>query len=103
MPSCFALPRLIFWILLEKNHDIHLILPMYSNLVRECVQTRSLDQASQFYDLMEDQVLGKNEGMYSQFLKSPILCSFSCSWNQQISDFTEPKTDHFSLYFEFCR
>ena len=27
----------------------------------------------------------------------------SCSWNQQISDFIEPKIDHFSLYFEFCR
>ena len=27
----------------------------------------------------------------------------SCSWNHQISDFIEPKTDNFSLYFEFCR
>ena len=28
---------------------------------------------------------------------------FSSSWNQQIIDFIEPKTDNFSLYFEFCR
>ena len=42
---------------------------MYNNLLRECVQTKSLDQARKFYDLMEDQVLGKNEVTYSQFLK----------------------------------
>ncbi|RVX15939.1 Pentatricopeptide repeat-containing protein [Vitis vinifera] len=52
-----------------ENHDIHPILPMYNNFLRGCVQTRSLLHANQCLDLMEHQVLGKNEVTYSQFLK----------------------------------
>lgn len=58
-----------------ENHDIHPILPMYNNFLRGCVQTRSLLHANQCLDLMEHQVLGKNEVTYSQFLK---FCSKTC-------------------------
>lgn len=56
-----------------ENHDIHPILPMYNNFLRGCVQTRSLLHANQCLDLMEHQVLGKNEVTYSQFLKLAVL------------------------------
>ncbi|XP_034675182.1 pentatricopeptide repeat-containing protein At1g76280 isoform X5 [Vitis riparia] len=56
-----------------ENHDIHPILPVYNNFLRGCVQIRSLLHANQCLDLMEHQVLGKNEVTYSQFLKLAVL------------------------------
>lgn len=45
------------------------MLPIYNNFLAACYETQSVDYASKCMDLMEHQMVGKNEITYAQLLK----------------------------------
>lgn len=54
---------------LGENSDIYPVLPMYNNLLHVCVETHSVNHVIKCLDLMEKQMVGKNEATYMQLLK----------------------------------
>lgn len=60
---------------LGENPDIYPVLPMYNYFLEACVQMRSVNHASKCLDLMEKQMVGKNEVTYTELLK---FCSKTC-------------------------
>ncbi|KAK1392976.1 pentatricopeptide repeat-containing protein [Heracleum sosnowskyi] len=58
---------------LSENSDIYPVLPMYNNLLHVCVETHSVNHVIKCLDLMEKQMVGKNEATYMQLLKFAVL------------------------------
>lgn len=54
---------------LGENPDIYPVLPMYNYFLEACVQMHSVNHASKCLDLMEKQMVGKNEVTYTELLK----------------------------------
>lgn len=60
---------------LGENSDIYPVLPLYNNLLHVCVETHSVNHVIKCLDLMEKQMVGKNEATYMQLLK---VCEENC-------------------------
>ncbi|KAK9271255.1 hypothetical protein L1049_026845 [Liquidambar formosana] len=58
---------------LGENHDVYPTLPIYNNFLGACTRMRSVHHANQCLDLMERQVVGKDEVTYSELLKLAVL------------------------------
>ncbi|WOG91523.1 hypothetical protein DCAR_0310772 [Daucus carota subsp. sativus] len=56
-----------------ENSDLYPVLPMYNNLLQVCVETHSVNHVIKCLDLMEKQMVGKNEATYMQLLKFAVL------------------------------
>lgn len=54
---------------LGENSDMYPVLPMYNNLLHVCVETHNVNHVIKCLDLMEKQMVGKNEATYMQLLK----------------------------------
>ncbi|KAK6116789.1 hypothetical protein DH2020_049522 [Rehmannia glutinosa] len=57
----------------RENSDIYPTLPVYNNLLEACVETNSLNHASECLNLMEQQGVGKNAITYNLLLKLAVL------------------------------
>lgn len=54
---------------LGVSQHLRPLLPLYNILLRSCVESKSIIQASKCLELMEKQMVGKNEATYSELLK----------------------------------
>ncbi|KAL2522093.1 Pentatricopeptide repeat-containing protein [Forsythia ovata] len=59
--------------ILGENSDATPTLPVYNNLLGACVQMHSLNYANECLNLMEHQMMGRNEITYSELLKLAVL------------------------------
>ncbi|XP_057470174.1 pentatricopeptide repeat-containing protein At1g76280-like isoform X2 [Actinidia eriantha] len=58
--------------MLGENHDLYPILPIYNNLLGGCARSHSVSRANHCLDLMERQMVGKNEITYTELLKLAV-------------------------------
>ncbi|XP_057445914.1 pentatricopeptide repeat-containing protein At1g76280 isoform X2 [Lotus japonicus] len=58
---------------LGVSQHLRPLLPLYNILLRSCVESKSIIQASKCLELMEKQMVGKNEATYSELLKLAVL------------------------------
>lgn len=54
---------------LGKNHGMYPILPMYNCFLGACAKMQSMIHANLCLELMESQMVGKNEITYTELLK----------------------------------
>ncbi|KAM3304436.1 pentatricopeptide repeat-containing protein [Capsicum chacoense] len=59
--------------IMGENRNCYSMLPIYNNFLAACYETQSVDYASKCMDLMEHQMVGKNEITYAQLLKLAVL------------------------------
>lgn len=77
---------------------IYPVLPIYNSFLRACAKMQSIKNANQCLDLMERQMVGKNEVTYSELLKVCKANRF-CICSNIISflfSSTKPLTHHFN-------
>ncbi|XP_052201836.1 pentatricopeptide repeat-containing protein At1g76280 isoform X2 [Diospyros lotus] len=58
---------------LGESHDFYPVLSMYNDLLGGCARIQSVNHANKCLDLMERQMVGKNEITYAQLLKLAVL------------------------------
>lgn len=63
---------------LGERHGIYPVLSVYNSFLRACAKMQSIIHANQCLDLMERQMVGKNEVTYSELLKLAV-------WQQNLS------------------
>ncbi|KAL3340730.1 hypothetical protein AABB24_029054 [Solanum stoloniferum] len=59
--------------IMGENTNCYSMLPIYNNFLAACYETQTLDYANECMDLMEHQMVGKNEITYAQLLKLAVL------------------------------
>ncbi|XP_060199926.1 pentatricopeptide repeat-containing protein At1g76280 isoform X1 [Lycium barbarum] len=59
--------------IMGENPNSYSMLPIYNNFLAACYETQTLDYANACIDLMEHQMVGKNEITYGQLLKLAVL------------------------------
>lgn len=55
--------------IMRDNPSVHYFLPIYNKLLGACVQMHNISYVNQCLDLMDHQMVGKNEITYYQLLK----------------------------------
>lgn len=55
--------------IMAENTNCYSMLPIYNNFLAACYETQTIDYANECMDLMEHQMVGKNEITYAQLLK----------------------------------
>lgn len=55
--------------IMGENPNCYSMLPIYNNFLAACYETQTVDYANECMDLMEHQMVGKNEITYVQLLK----------------------------------
>ncbi|PSS31201.1 Pentatricopeptide repeat-containing protein [Actinidia chinensis var. chinensis] len=58
--------------ILGENNDLYPVLPIYNNLLGGCARTQRVIRANDCLDLMERQMVGKNEITYTELLKLAV-------------------------------
>lgn len=84
---------------LREEHNTYPILPMYNSLLSACAQMESSDYANRCLDLMESQMIGKNDITYLALLKvrnAKIVSTFSY-WTRRL--IIHSSSDSFSFSF----
>lgn len=59
---------------LGENHGLHRFLPMYNCFLEACAKMQSMIHVNLCLELMERQMVGKNEGTYRELLE---VCKLS--------------------------
>lgn len=59
--------------IMGENPNCYSMLPIYNNFLAACYETQTVDYANECMDLMEHQMVGKNEITYAQLLKLAVL------------------------------
>ncbi|KAJ8538174.1 hypothetical protein K7X08_014714 [Anisodus acutangulus] len=59
--------------IMGENPNCYSMLPIYNNFLAACYETQTVDYANECMDLMEHQMVGKNEITYTQLLKLAVL------------------------------
>lgn len=76
---------------LGESHGIYPILPTCNSFLRACAKMQSIVHANQCLDLMEQQMVGKNEVTYSELLKLAV-------WQKNLSVAHELWKDYIKHY-----
>ncbi|XP_055833234.1 pentatricopeptide repeat-containing protein At1g76280 isoform X2 [Solanum dulcamara] len=59
--------------IMGENPNCYSMLPIYNNFLAACYESQTVDYANECMDLMEHQMVGKNEITYAQLLKLAVL------------------------------
>ncbi|CAB4268093.1 unnamed protein product [Prunus armeniaca] len=76
---------------LGESPGIYPVLPIYNSFLRACAKMQSIKNANQCLDLMEHQMVGKNEVTYSELLKLAV-------WQQNLPAAHEIWKDYIKHY-----
>ncbi|PQP98831.1 pentatricopeptide repeat-containing protein [Prunus yedoensis var. nudiflora] len=76
---------------LGESPGIYPVLPIYNSFLRACAKMQSIINANQCLDLMEHQMVGKNEVTYSELLKLAV-------WQQNLPAAHEIWKDYIKHY-----